>query len=107
MVEYLESYGSFWVNMVSQLNNDEVLGQIAEINDKALYPTDLEDAIIGYVDRFDTDTLILLDREKCLDILIKRDGMTREEAEEYFEYNIIGSWMGPGTPAFATILRRV
>jgi hypothetical protein len=93
--------------MESQLNNDEVLDQIADLNDKALYPTDLADAIIGYVERFDTDVLILLDREKCIDIFCTRDGMTREDAEEYFEYNVIGSWMGSGTPAISTIMRKV
>ena len=26
--------------------------------------------------------------------------MNEEEAEEYFEFNILGSWMGEGTPIF-------
>ena len=28
------------------------------------------------------------------------DGMTEEEAVEYFEFNIIGAWMGEETPCF-------
>ena len=27
-------------------------------------------------------------------------GMTADEAGEYFEFNMRGSWVGPGTPAF-------
>ncbi len=46
----------------------------------------------------------LYDRKKCIEILEKQ-GMTKEEAYEYFDYNVIGAWMGKSTPAFATILR--
>jgi hypothetical protein len=28
------------------------------------------------------------------------DGMTYEEAEEFYEFNTLGSWVGDGTPAF-------
>jgi hypothetical protein len=28
--------------------------------------------------------------------------MTNEEAEEYFEFNVQGAWMGETTPAFIT-----
>jgi hypothetical protein len=26
--------------------------------------------------------------------------MTEDEAEEYFEFNVIGAWVGHGTPVF-------
>jgi hypothetical protein len=35
-----------------------------------------------------------------LDILVKRDGMSPEEAREFFEYNTVGSWVGEETPIF-------
>eukprot|EP01050_Picozoa_sp_SAG11_P002842 SAG11_NODE_148_length_14747_cov_217.933517_19_plen_83_part_00 len=35
-----------------------------------------------------------------IDILIMRDGMDREEAEEYFEYNVQGAYVGENTPVF-------
>lgn len=34
---------------------------------------------------------------KCIVILIEQ-GMTEEEALEYFDYNICGSYVGPKTP---------
>lgn len=83
---------------------DNFLEDIASINEEAQYPTDLKDAIIGRVERYGTPTLILLDREKCINIFMERDGMTREDAEEFFEFNVIGSWVGEGTPCFATLL---
>jgi hypothetical protein len=38
----------------------------------------------------------------CMEILMQRDGMTYEEAMEYYDYNIFGSWMGDNTPIFIT-----
>ena len=41
-----------------------------------------------------------LQHEKIIKILKKRDGMSEDEALEYFYYNIKGSYMGEGTPLF-------
>jgi hypothetical protein len=32
------------------------------------------------------------------------DDMTWEEAEEYYNYNIVGAYMGENTPVFLTFL---
>jgi hypothetical protein len=56
-----------------------------------------EEAFIGVAYQFDK-ALALFDREKCIEIL-ERD-MSREEAEEYFEFNVAGAYIGPYTPAF-------
>jgi len=86
------------------MDKSEFLEAMSKINKEACYPTDLEEAIIGRVERFGMDPLILLDRDKCLSIFIERDGMNYEEAEEYFDFNVIGAWVGKGTPCFATLL---
>jgi hypothetical protein len=36
--------------------------------------------------------------EKMVDVCIKRDGMTYDEATEYIEYNCTGAWVGERTP---------
>jgi hypothetical protein len=84
----------------------EVFEYLKEIDVEGLYPTDLKEAIIGVVERFGMSPVILLDREKCIEILVKRNDMTEEEAEECFEYNTIGSWVGEGTPCFATLIEK-
>jgi hypothetical protein len=33
-----------------------------------------------------------------LKVLMFRDGMTRDEADEYIEFNCIGAWVGEHTP---------
>jgi hypothetical protein len=58
-----------------------------------------EDALVGVVGQF-THHIAVYDREKCLAILVERDGMDLEQAEEFFAYNVEGAWIGPGTPAF-------
>jgi hypothetical protein len=86
------------------MDRSEFLDTMAEINSEACYPTDLEEAIIGMVERFGMEPLILLDRKKCLSIFKERDGMNHQEAEEFFDFNVIGAWVGKGTPCFATLI---
>ena len=63
-----------------------------------------DDAVIGYMDRTNEPRIVVYDREKCIDILA-RDMLpptlcNRDEAEEYFEYNVAGAYMGAETPAY-------
>ena len=44
--------------------------------------------------------IAIYDTDKCLDILMKRDDMSYEDAYEFFEYNVLGSWVGDKTPIF-------
>lgn len=81
---------------------EDFLDYMEQINPSAAYPIDFEDAIVGIAERIGSDPLILLDKEKCIEILM--ENMDREEAEEYFEFNILGSWVGEGTPVFLSKL---
>ena len=58
-----------------------------------------EEALIGYGNQFNNHVAIY-DREKCIDILMTRDGMSVDEAAEYFEYNVQGAYVGEETPVF-------
>ena len=62
-----------------------------------------DEAIIGISERFGRSPIVAYDRDKCIDILVERDGMDYEEAEEFFNFNTIGSWMGEETPEFITL----
>lgn len=78
----------------------EMIEHVAEINPEALTADGFEAAIVGYVERCGFAPVILYDVEKCLQILMDRDGMDEEEAREFMDYNVIGSYSGPGTPMF-------
>jgi hypothetical protein len=73
--------------------------QLGEENPKALLADGFEDAFIGICERFGQQPLAAYDYFKCIDILVSQ-GMTEEEAMEYFEFNTLGAWMGEGTPVF-------
>ena len=38
--------------------------------------------------------------EKCIDILVENDEMLLEQAIEYFDFNVRGSYVGEQTPIF-------
>ena len=63
-----------------------------------------DDAIIGIAERYGMNPVVLYNKNKCLNIMQTRDGMTEEEATEFFYYNIVGAYMGEHTPCFAEIL---
>tara|TARA_R100000306_G_C4335174_1_gene122369 strand:+ start:495 stop:761 length:267 start_codon:yes stop_codon:yes gene_type:complete len=63
-----------------------------------------DDAIMGIVERYGMNPVVLYNKNKCLKILQKRDGMTESEAIDFYYYNIVGAYMGEHTPCFAEIL---
>lgn len=75
---------------------------ISEINPEALLCDGFDDAIIGMAERINLNSVVAYSVEKMLDIMVNRDGMTYEEALEYYDYNIQGAWMGDNTPIFIT-----
>ena len=62
-----------------------------------LLPDGLEAAFIGVAIQFG-HAVAVLDRAKCIEILAA--DMGTENAEEFFEFNVAGAYVGPGTPAF-------
>jgi hypothetical protein len=80
---------------------DEVREWIVGHNEEALLADGFEAAIIGVAERCSQPTLVVYDAQKCLEILMEQgDGMTVEEATEFFEFNVTGAWMGENTPLF-------
>ena len=72
--------------------------EIAE-EEELLLMDGYDDCIVGLVDRFGQPTIVCDDKEKVIEKLMA-DGMTDEEALEWFEFNQIGAWMGDKTPCF-------
>jgi hypothetical protein len=68
-------------------------------DDELLFADGFDDPIIGFAKRCGQPTLVVYDREKCIDILIA-GGASPEEAEEHFEFNVEGSWVGERTPLY-------
>ena len=76
--------------------------KIADYLEEAMFldPAELfDEAIIGVAERAGGLGVVAYDRAVCIERLIA-DGMTEEEAEEFFEFNTLGSWVGDMTPVF-------
>ena len=62
-----------------------------------------EDCIVGVVEQFGRPHILCYDKRKILAKLID-DGMSYYGAEEFFEYNQIGAYVGESTPCFVTLM---
>tara|TARA_R110000824_G_scaffold266851_1_gene455873 strand:- start:871 stop:1131 length:261 start_codon:yes stop_codon:yes gene_type:complete len=74
--------------------------EIAELNPEAMMADGFDDAILGLCKQFGTEPLVAYDYEQCIQILMDRDSMTRDEALDFMEFNVIGSYVGMHTPVF-------
>jgi hypothetical protein len=61
--------------------------------------TGYDDCIAGVVSRYGQPDIVCYDLAKVLAKLVA-DGMSEEEAREFFEFNQLGAWMGDATPCF-------
>ena len=59
-----------------------------------------DDAVIGFTQKKNGLFVIVYDASMIMKILMGRDGMTADEATEYFEYNIQGAYVGKQTPIY-------
>jgi hypothetical protein len=74
--------------------------EIQEINPEALLCDGFDEAIIGMAERPNLGPVVAYSVEKIIEIMISRDGMSYEDALEYYEYNIQSAWLGEFTPIY-------
>lgn len=80
------------------MNRDQINKYIEDQGiDEVLLADGYDEAFMGLAFR-QGKTVACYHREKCISILEK--DMTREEAEDYFEFNTQGAWVGEGTPVY-------
>ena len=70
-----------------------------ESDTDALQADGFEDALMGLGTQCNNDVLIY-DYEKCVKVLMDRDGMNYEDAVEFMDFNVCGAWVGRHTPIF-------
>jgi len=62
--------------------------------------TDFDACIVGVVQRNGQEPAVCYAYEKVLHTLQSRDGVSGDDAEEHFSFNILGSYVGDTTPCF-------
>ena len=68
---------------------------------------DFDEAIIGVGRRCGQPNIVVYDAEKCREILRKEMQCDPTDADEYFEFNVVGAWMGEDTPIFVEPLNGI
>ncbi len=68
-------------------------------NEPLMFAEGYDAAILGIAWR-EGVAIVAYNTQGVLDILCRRDGMTQIDAEEFFDYNVQGAWLGEATPIF-------
>ena len=76
------------------------LENLAELNPDALLADGLETALVGYTVNHHHPHVAVYDIDKCVDVLVERDGMTPEDAEEYLSFNTLGAYVDENGPMY-------
>jgi len=82
----------------NDLRRDQIESWLLDQNAPTLLADGFDGAFIGVLNENDEPRAVY-SIDKCIDLLVK-GGMTRISAEEYFYFNVIGSYVGPQTPIF-------
>ena len=90
---YLESegvkmYSLVYKNYLQDCNEDAIL-----------LPDEFSRALVGVAHQFNK-SLAIYDSAKIKTILMENQDISEDEATEWFEYNIKGSYVGENTPLF-------
>ena len=78
---------------------------INEFCEGAVLLDGLDDAIVGICEEFGSGPKIMYSKTKILEILQKRDQMSEEESEEFYDFNILGLYAGEQNPVFVITLK--
>jgi hypothetical protein len=76
---------------------------LAEINPDALLADGFELALVGYTTNQHHAVVAVYDLSICEDVLVSRDGMTHDEAEEFLSFNTLGAYVGENGPLFVRL----
>ena len=74
--------------------------EITDINPEAMLADGFDEAILGMCVQFGSEPVVAYDFNKCVEIVMERDGMEREEAIDFINFNVVGAYVGLSTPVF-------
>ena len=90
------------MNIINEIKADreerlqELKQTIAEHNPEAIFADGHDHAIMGY----STDGRVVYCADMIVETLVERDGMTPDEAIEFFNFNIECAYVGEYTPIY-------
>ena len=84
---------------------DQIVDEYGEEAETIMFADGFDDAIVGVGNSFGGSLCAIYDT----DLIVKqcmKDGMEYDEALEYFDFNIAGSYVGEQTPIFIHKIER-
>ena len=83
------------------MNTEILSNRLLDIGvEDALVMDGYNDCVIGILERYGMENIILYDKEKVIQKLIDDGCDSYEGAVEYYEFNQLGGWHGDKTPGF-------
>lgn len=87
---------------------DRLLGVLGEAEALLLDPQDLYNpCLIGSAERGDGMLVAAYDMAKVIAVMARDNGWDHDEAQEYFEFNVLGGYVGDKSPVFVDVVAAV
>lgn len=84
-----------------------VMDLCATLNDEVVSCEGFDDCIMGIAVGQHNKAVLVYDRDRIIQKLMFKDGMSRDEAIEFFEFNISGAFVGDSTPLYVTSIKTI
>ena len=87
------------------MNKAKIIDDFADRHEdeEILRATGLDDACVGWTDSWNghnRNVRLVYDVGEVIKIFQERDGMSYEDAVEFYDYNVAGAYVGESTPIF-------
>lgn len=79
---------------------DTIIDELRSANPDALLADGLDEALIGYTINTHSRHVAVYSAQKCVEVLMRRDGMTHDEADEFLEHNTYCAYVGKDGPLY-------
>jgi hypothetical protein len=76
------------------------LDELSDLSPESLLADGFEDAIIGVTVNHHHPMVVIYDYQKCIQVLMERDGLTDEKAVEYLDFKTLGAYVGEYGPLY-------
>tara|TARA_Y100000004_G_scaffold156415_1_gene181547 strand:- start:169 stop:441 length:273 start_codon:yes stop_codon:yes gene_type:complete len=82
------------------MDKEMLMEALAE--EECLLADGYDDALIGITEGM--NPVAVYNTDKCIEILMRDDELTHEEALDHFYYNTVGAYVGEKTPLFLRMI---
>lgn len=97
----LDAEGASSLTRLSRSTPEQVREYLAEVNPDAFLFDGFDEALVGVCEAFGQEPRAMYDYDWIIKILVERDGVSYDDAVEYYGYNMIGAWLGDSMPVVA------